>query len=381
MKFFKSLFSALAIFGMTACLTAQDAAPAEGAPAPEEVAAPVSLDALVAFVPEVVATKNGETALTREQFITEIKPALEGALAQGVPLSPEMVQGYAYQIAESLVMRGVLVGAAQAAGFKADEAQAKQILEGMKAQAEQQQPGMFAAQLAQLGMTEDDILARICEQQLVQQLQESFAAKAEKPAATTEEDAKKFYDDNIEQMRTPKLLSASHILVQFPSQAPTDDEKAAALKKAQDIRATITEDGSNFAEKAAELSDCPSKQNGGDLGQFPIGSMVAEFEEALLKLGEGEISDPVETIFGYHIIKAGATQEEKTTPFEEIKDRIVAYLDNVKQEEATSNVVNAEMEKLFEDAKIEVLLPLPAVPAETEVEAESEEAPAPAEAE
>lgn len=383
MKLIKSLCFGLVFFGMAACLTAQDAAPAEAAPALEEAAAPVSLDALVAFVPEVVATKNGETALTREQFIKEIKPALEGALAQGVSLSPEMVQGYAYQIAESLVMRGVLIGAAQAAGFKADEAQAKQILDGMKAQAEQQQPGMFAAQLAQLGMTEDDILARICEQQLVQQLQESFAAKAEKPAATTEEEAKKFYDENIDQMRTPKLLAASHILVQFPSQAPTDDEKAAALKKAQDIRATITEDGANFAEKAAEFSDCPSKQNGGDLGQFPVGSMVAEFEEALLKLGEGEISDPVETIFGYHIIKAGATQEEKTTPFEEIKDRIIAYLDNVKQEEATSNVVNAAMEKLFEDAKIEVLLPTPAAPElPEESEAEPEEAPAePTEAE
>ena len=385
MKLIKSLCFALVFFGMAVLLPAQDAAPEADTTTPPafpeaEVAVP-TLDALVAFVPDVVATKNGEVALTREQFIKEIKPALEGALAQGVPLTTEMVQGYAYQIAESLVMRGVLVEAAQAAGFKADDAQAKQILDGMKQQAEQQQPGMFAAQLAQLGMTEDDILVRICEQQLVQQLQESFAAKAEKPAATTDEEAKAFYDENIDQMRTPKLLSASHILVQFPSQSPTDDEKAAALKKAQDIRASIAEDGSNFAETAAAQSDCPSKQKGGDLGQFPVGAMVTEFEEALLKLNEGEISDPVETIFGYHIIKAGATQEEKTTPFEEIKDRIISYLDNAKAGEATSAVVNAEMEKLMDDAKIEVLLPLPAM--DEEPEAPVEEAPedAPVEAE
>lgn len=365
MKFFRSLFASLAILGMAVNLTAQDAAPE--AAAVEAPAAPtVTIEELLAFIPEVVVTKKGEPALTREQFVKEIKPALEGALAQGVPLNAEMVQGYAHQVAQSLVMRAVLVEAAQAAGFKADEEQAKQILDGMKAQAEQQQPGMFAAQLAQLGMTEDNIIARICEQQLVQQLQESFAAKAEKPAAATEDEAKKFYDENIDQMRTPKLLSASHILVQFPSQAPTDDEKAAALKKAQDIRAELAEDGSNFAEKAAELSDCPSKQQGGDLGQFPIGAMVAEFEEALLKLKEGEISDPVETIFGYHIIKAGATQDEKTTPFEEIKDRIISYLDNLRQEEATSTVVNDEMEKLMDAAAIEVLLPEPAVPEEPE---------------
>ena len=386
MKLIKSLCFALVFFGVAVLLPAQDAAPEADTTTPPaapeaEVAVP-TLDSLVAFVPEVVATKNGEVALTREQFIKEIKPALEGALAQGVPLTAEMVQAYAYQIAESLVMRGVLVGAAQAAGFKADEEQAKQILDNMKTQAEQQQPGMFEAQLAQLGMTEDDILARICEQQLVQQLQGSFAAKAEKPAATTDEEAQAFYEKNIDQMRTPKLLSASHILVQFPSQAPTEDEKAAALKKAQDIRASIAEDGSNFAETAAAQSDCPSKQKGGDLGQFPVGAMVAEFEEALLKLKEGEISDPVETIFGYHIIKAGATQEEKITPFEEIKDRIISYLDNVKAEEATSTVVNAEMEKLMDDAKIEVLLPVPAMDEESEAPVE-EEAPeeAPVEAE
>ncbi len=382
MKFIKSFFSALAILGMAAHLTAQEAAPAavETTPAASEAPAapaPPSLDEPPAFIPEVVATKNGETALTREQLIKDMKPALEGALAQGVPVSVEMVQGFAYQVAESIVMRGVLVAAAQTAGFKADAEAAKKMLEEMKQQAEQQQPGAFAAQLAQLGMTEDDVLARIGEQQMIQQLQDSFAAKAEKPAPTTEEEAKGFYEANIDQMRTPKMLSASHILVQFPSQTPSDDEKAAALKKAMEIRANLADDGSNFAETAAAQSDCPSKQRGGDLGQFPVGSMVSEFEDALLKLAEGEISAPVETIFGYHIIKAGATQEEKTTAFEEIKDRIIEYLDQSKANEATGAAVNAAMEALFKAAKIEVLLPKPAM---DEPEEEAEEA-APAEAE
>ena len=383
MKFIKSFFSALAILGMAAHLTAQEAAPAaETTPAaPEAAAAPAqpSLDELLAFVPEVVATKNGAPALLREQFVKEIKPALEGALMQGVPVTAEMVQGFAYQVAESIVMRGVLVSAAQAAGFKADEDAAKKLLENMKQQAEQQQEGMFAAQLAQLGMSEDDVLVRIKEQQVIQQLQESFAAKVEKPAPTTEEEAKAFYEENIDQMRTPKLLSASHILVQFPSQAPTEDEKAAALKKARDIRAGLAEDGSNFAETAAAQSDCPSKQKGGDLGQFPIGSMVPEFERALLGLAEGEISAPVETIFGYHIIKAGATQEEKLTPFEEIKDRIIAYLDNTKGEEAVSQAVNAAMETLMKGAAIEVLLPKPAMDEPEADETAEETAPTPAE--
>ncbi len=384
MKFFNSLFSVLAIIGLTANLTAQEAAPAEAAAEVTPAAPAVSLDELLAFIPEVVATKKGETALTREQLLKDTMPAFKNAVAQGVPLNANMVQGYAYQVAQSLVYRGVILEAAQAAGFKADEAQAKQILDKMKAEAEQQHPGMFQEQLDQIGMTEDGILARLCEQQLVQKLQESFAAKAEKPAEVTEEEAKKFYAENAGQWITPKLLSASHILVQFPSQSPTDDEKAAALKQAQDIRATLADDGSNFAAVAAEKSDCPSKQNGGDLGQFPVGSMVPEFEEALLKLAEGEISEPVETIFGYHLIKAGAVQEERVTSYEEIKDRLIGYLNSARQEEAVATVVNAELEKLIDAAQIEILLPMPEPPAEeaaVEEEVVEEAAPAPAEAE
>ena len=249
MKFRTSLLASLAALCFSATLLAQEA---PATPAPAEAAQPaVTADSLLAYIPEVVAAKpDGTVVLSRAQILKEFKPQLEGALAQGISLPPEMVQGFIYQMTESLVMRNVLLEAAQAAGFKSDLEQAKTILDKMKAEAEQQQEGMFAEQLKQLGMSEDDIVARICEQQLVQQIQESFAAKAEKPAPATEEDARKFYDENIENMRTPELLSASHILVQFPSQAPTEDEKAAALQKIQDIRASIADDGSNFAEIA-----------------------------------------------------------------------------------------------------------------------------------
>ena len=293
MKLFKSLFSALALIGLAAHLTAQEAVPAVEAEPAEAPAAVQSIDELLSFVPEIVATQKGEPVLTREQFLKEIKPAISGALAAGIPVEAEMVQAFAYQSANQIVMRGVILEAALAAGCKADEANAKEILDQMKQEAEKQQPGLFAEQLAAAGLTEDSLMTRICEGQIFEQFQEKILAEVEKPEPVTEEEAKKFYDENLDHMRTPALLSAAHILVLFPSQSPTDDEKAETLKKAQEIRATLAEDGSNFAEVAAEKSDCPSKQNGGDLGQFPKGTMVPEFEEALVKLQEGEISDPV----------------------------------------------------------------------------------------
>ena len=374
MKLLKSLFSALAIVGMAACLSAQEAAPAvEAEPAEAPVVAKQSIDELLAFVPEVVATRKGETALTKDKFIQQIKPQISGAIEAGLEISPEMMQAFAYEAANQLVMHDVILEAALAAGCKADEAAAKDYLEKMKAEADKEQPGLFAQQLMAAGMTEDLLLSRICESQIFESFQEQILAKVEKPADVTEEEAKQFYDENIEQMRTPTLLSAAHILVQFPSQSPSEDEKAAALKTAQEIRASLADDGSNFAEIAAEKSDCPSKQDGGDLGQFPQGRMVVEFEEALLKLKEGEISDPVETIFGYHIIKAGPTQLEQTTPFEEVKDKIIEFLGRNKQGAAEQEAIGEFISKLMEEADIKILLPEPKLEEEEEEEEPAEE--------
>lgn len=92
-----------------------------------------------------------------------------------------------------------------------------------------------------------------------------------------------------------KMVKASHILVK------TEDE-AIALKKE-------IENGKDFAQAAMEVSLCPSGQNGGDLGYFSRGQMVKEFEEAAFSMKKGEVSNPVKTQFGYHLIHLTDTQE------------------------------------------------------------------------
>ena len=84
------------------------------------------------------------------------------------------------------------------------------------------------------------------------------------------------------------MVRASHILV-------NDEETAKKLK--QEI-----ENGAEFAEIAKQHSICPSKENGGDLGEFGKGVMVKEFEDAAFSLEVGQVSDPVKTQFGYHLI-------------------------------------------------------------------------------
>lgn len=108
--------------------------------------------------------------------------------------------------------------------------------------------------------------------------------------SVTDEDVKKYYDENKEQFKVGEAVSASHILVD-------SEEKAAELK-------TKIENGEiSFEDAARENSSCPSSQNGGALGEFTHGQMVAEFDEAAFSMEVGAISAPVKTQFGYHLIK------------------------------------------------------------------------------
>ena len=164
--------------------------------------------------------------------------------------------------------------------------------------------------------------------------------------------AKKFYDENPQHFTT---YSASHILSIFPGaqegKQPTAEEDKAALEKLQKAQKELA-DGKDFAEVAKTHSDCPSKEKGGDLGTFAPGQMVPEFEEALKKMKAGEISQPVKTQFGYHIIKAGET---KVASFDEVKDSINQHL----QGQEINKVAKQVIDKMVADKKAKVLIELP----------------------
>ncbi|MCU0661028.1 MAG: peptidylprolyl isomerase [Myxococcota bacterium] len=107
-------------------------------------------------------------------------------------------------------------------------------------------------------------------------------------------------------------LAASHVLVMHNESKRKPPEinrtKPDALTRAKEALAKIR-GGADFAAVAKEYSDCPSKEQGGDLGSFPAGRMIPEFSKALIGMKEGEISEPVETAFGYHVIKCNAVKE------------------------------------------------------------------------
>jgi len=152
-------------------------------------------------------------------------------------------------------------------------------------------------------------------------LSPSTVAAASKPS---DADLKKYYDDNIQRYRTEAEVRASHILVNAPKDASAAD-KAKAKQKAEELLAQVKAHPDQFAQIAQKNSDDPgSASKGGDLGYFARGQIAGgkAFDDAAFGLKKGEVSNIVESDFGYHIIQATDVKPSITKPFDEVKDAL-----------------------------------------------------------
>lgn len=129
-----------------------------------------------------------------------------------------------------------------------------------------------------------------------------------KDITVSEEEAKKFYEENKNQFNTPETVTAKHILV--------DSEQ-----KAKDIAEEI-KNGLSFEDAAKKYSKCPSKAQGGNLGSFARGQMVPEFEKAAFSLKIGVVSEPVKTQFGYHLIKVENKANKSIKEFKQVEQLV-----------------------------------------------------------
>ncbi|MFW6368983.1 MAG: peptidylprolyl isomerase, partial [Myxococcota bacterium] len=164
--------------------------------------------------------------------------------------------------------------------------------------------------------------------------------------AEREDEVASFYERNAFRYEQPERVRARHVLISAGPEV-SEEERAAARVKADEILAQARE-GADFAELAREHSDDPgSAQQGGDLDWFPRGQMVPAFEEVAFSLEPGEISDVVETPFGYHIILVEDHQEAQKQPLEEVSREIAA---DILRGEMAEEVARREAESLLEEA-------------------------------
>lgn len=156
----------------------------------------------------------------------------------------------------------------------------------------------------------------------------AFVPKAE----VKDEEVQRYYDEHQDEFSVPERVRARHILLKVEPTAPAES-KEEVRKKAQEVLERARK-GEDFAQLAKEFSEDPgSAADGGDLGFFERGKMVAPFEAVAFSLEPGSISDLVETQFGYHIIKVEAKEQAHTRSLDEVRNSIAERLRKEKARE------------------------------------------------
>ena len=169
----------------------------------------------------------------------------------------------------------------------------------------------------------------------------------------SDEELKSAFAANPSQYAEPETVSARHILILAKSNA-SKEEQQKALERIKEIRKRVTAPGADFGKIAAETSDdTASKVDGGNLGKFQRGLMVPEFEKAAFSLKVGEISEPVKTEYGYHLIKVEQHQQSQAPTFESAKEKVRYQL----MAKTHDKVITDKLTQLRASAKIEYKAP------------------------
>jgi peptidyl-prolyl cis-trans isomerase C len=290
------------------------------------------------------AVVNG-VVITRAHYDKELKVHMERVSRQGRQISDDQLTELKNEVLDGLIEREVLYQQSQKAGINVDDQKVDEQLAGIKKRFPNDAD--FQKALTSMNLTEAEVRTQIKRGLAIRGLIDREVADK---IVVTEEETKAYYTDNPRFFKQPEQVKASHILIKVEATAD-DAAKAAARKKIEDVRKKLT-DGGDFAELAKEYSEGPSGPRGGDLGYFGRGQMVKPFDDAVFAMQVNQVSEVVETRFGYHLIKVYDKKPEETLAYAEVKDRISERLKREKIQKGAQGYV----ENLKKDAKIEKLL-------------------------
>lgn len=280
---------------------------------------------------DAVAEVNG-VKITMLDVDREINMMYQQAIMQGTYPDDSKIEEYRQQAVNTLIGRELLIQDAEKKNYAADQAAVDEYMEalamnyGGKESLEQT--------LAGQGMSLDKLRTDTERYQIVSNYVENEIRSGIEVAGS---DARSYYDENREYFRQEETVRASHILIQTPEDADEEELKA-AYDKISDIREQIVE-GADFSELAREYSDCPSAENGGDLGEFGPGRMVPPFDRAVFSMKPGELSKPVQTQFGFHLIKLVEKNDGKVIEYDDVKNQITDYLTDLEVQAEVSRIV------------------------------------------
>ncbi|MBW1827898.1 MAG: peptidylprolyl isomerase [Deltaproteobacteria bacterium] len=274
-----------------------------------------------------VALVNG-SIITQSDFDREMTGFQQSLINRGESVNEEQLQELKKDILQNLINRELLYQESQKSGIKVEETAVNEQLNAVKKQLPSDDE--FNNALLKMNLTETGLKSQIKKSLALNQfIDKQFADKI----TVSEKEAKSFYDSNPDAFKQPGQIKVRHILI-------TVDPEEIQKK---------VEKGDDFAALAKESSQCPSSASGGDLGFFGRGQMAKPFEDAAFALKPGEVSDIVETRFGYHIIKSTEKKPGAALAFEDVKEKLMQFLKQKKLQEQ----LNEYTKGLEKEAKVE----------------------------
>ncbi|AVX19285.1 peptidyl-prolyl cis-trans isomerase C [Carboxydocella sporoproducens DSM 16521] len=295
-----------------------------------------------------VATVNGED-ITKEQFERRLEKMKAVYKQNGANFDTEqgkaMLKAIQKQVLDGMIEETILLQEAKKQGVLPSDADVQKRVEETIKKFESKEK--FLEALKNYNMDEKEFAEWTKQNLALDALYNKVTANIK----VTDEEIKKYYEENKEQFKQPEQVRARHILIKFDTQQEkvgrTEEQ---AKKMAQDLIKEL-EKGADFAKLAKEKSEDPgSKDNGGEY-TFSRGQMVQEFEDAAFSLKPGSFTkEPVKTQYGYHIIKVEERIPAKERTFEEVKGELALQLPMQKKQEAFAKYT-AELKS---KAKIEI---------------------------
>ena len=316
-------------------------------------------------VPSDAVAKVGDTLITKDVFDTRVQEFATQYQVASKEEDPEGWKEFEAEVLDYLITYEIVVRKAEDYGVTVTDEQVQAEIDKIITSYYSGDQEAFNADLAGYGMTLEQLKANYYESMLMQGVYEKVTSEVPEP---TEEEIQAYYEKNKSYYFVDETRTTRHILIAPGTSAtnpssttttapwgssttttasaaesttttaaePTDADWAEALAIAKEVRAKLAA-GGDWTELAAEYSDdAGTAQGGGDLGDVAKGDMVPEFEDAVFSLNVNEISQPVKTTYGYHVIEVTAINAAKQYTLDDqgIRDDIKSTLLSTKQEEA-----------------------------------------------
>jgi parvulin-like peptidyl-prolyl isomerase len=316
------------------------------------------------IIEQVLVKVNGDI-LTKTEF-EQRQVAILRSRPELANVSPESdaLQRAVAEVTPTLILEAVdellLIQRGRELGLALGDEQFKTIIENIKKQNNLEDEERFQAALRQEGMTMADLRRNLERQMFVSQVQQRDIADK---ISVTEDESKAYYEGHKTEFTTPSQITLREILVEVPTSdqginVARDDE---AKARAEEIRKRL-QGGEPFAKVAGEVSDAPSKANGGLIGPVNHDELAAPLQELVDKLKVGELTEVIRTTRGYQILKLEARTETQIRTFEDARDDISNKVGETKmagerlkfieklRAQATITFRNDELKRAYEQA-------------------------------